>query len=140
MQKSIAESEERMEHRMERMMDRKVQSVNKWLDAFELRVLERSAPTTDLSALQADLASLRTNVDAILAAPLVETPAAPTALADDTVLDALFSWTAEEGPAQTHAKGKRHRSHRTEEEKAHKRQRWQEKEARRASIVDEELR
>uniref|UniRef100_M1DXJ6 Integrase core domain containing protein n=1 Tax=Solanum tuberosum TaxID=4113 RepID=M1DXJ6_SOLTU len=118
MQKSIAESEARMERRMEAMMDRKVQAVNKRLDAFELRVLERSAPATDLSALQA----------------------APTALADDTVLDALFSGTAEEGPAPTHAKGKRYRSHRTEEEKAHKRQCRQKKEARRASIVGKECR
>uniref|UniRef100_M1D9C2 Integrase core domain containing protein n=1 Tax=Solanum tuberosum TaxID=4113 RepID=M1D9C2_SOLTU len=51
MQKSIAESEARMERRMEGMMDRKVQAVNKRLDAFELRILERSAPTIDLSAL-----------------------------------------------------------------------------------------
>uniref|UniRef100_M1DF93 Integrase core domain containing protein n=1 Tax=Solanum tuberosum TaxID=4113 RepID=M1DF93_SOLTU len=135
MQKSIAESEARMERRMERrmetMMDRKVQAVNKRLDAFELRVVERSAPATDLSALQADLASLRTDVDAILAAPSVETQAAPTALADDTVLDALFSGTTKEGPAPTHAKGKQHHSHRTEEGKAHKRQCRQEKEARR---------
>uniref|UniRef100_M1DR80 Integrase core domain containing protein n=1 Tax=Solanum tuberosum TaxID=4113 RepID=M1DR80_SOLTU len=71
---------------------------------------------------------------------MFETQVAPTALVDDTVLDALFSGTAEEGLAQTHAKGKRHRSHRTEKEKAHKRQRRQEKEARRASIADEELR
>uniref|UniRef100_M1DQZ6 Integrase core domain containing protein n=1 Tax=Solanum tuberosum TaxID=4113 RepID=M1DQZ6_SOLTU len=91
MQKSIAESEARMEHRMEGMMDRKIQAVNKRLDAFELRVLERSAPATDISALQADLSSLRTDVDAILAAPSVETQASPTALADDTVLEALFS-------------------------------------------------
>uniref|UniRef100_M1DDK9 Integrase core domain containing protein n=1 Tax=Solanum tuberosum TaxID=4113 RepID=M1DDK9_SOLTU len=125
MQNSIAESEARIEGRMEGMMDRKVQAVNKRLDAFELRVLERSAPATDLSSLQADLASLRTDVDAILAAPSVETQAAPTALADDTVLDALFSGTAEEEPAPTHAKGKRHCSHRMEEEKAHKRQRRQ---------------
>ena len=117
MQKSIAESEARMERRMEAMMDRKVHAVNKRLDAFELRVLERSAPATDLSTLQADLASLRTDVDAILAAPSVETQAAPTALADDTVLDALSCGTTEEGPAPTHAKGKRHRSHRTEKEK-----------------------
>uniref|UniRef100_M1DJI3 Integrase core domain containing protein n=1 Tax=Solanum tuberosum TaxID=4113 RepID=M1DJI3_SOLTU len=113
MQKLITESEARMEG----MMDRKVQAVNKHLDAFELRVLERSAPAIDLFALQADLASLRTDVDAILAAPSVETQDAPTALADDTVLDALFSGIAEEGPAPTHSKGKRHRSHRTEEEK-----------------------
>uniref|UniRef100_M1DXF6 Integrase core domain containing protein n=1 Tax=Solanum tuberosum TaxID=4113 RepID=M1DXF6_SOLTU len=137
---TTAESEARMERRMEAMMDWKVQAVNKRLDAFELRVLERSTPATDLSALQADLASLRTDVNVILAAPSVKTQAAPTALADDTVLDALFSGTAKEGPAPTHAKGKRHRSYRTEEGKAHKRQCQQKKEARRASIVDKELR
>uniref|UniRef100_M1DX81 Integrase core domain containing protein n=1 Tax=Solanum tuberosum TaxID=4113 RepID=M1DX81_SOLTU len=140
MQKSIAESEARMEQRMEGMMDQKVQAINKRLDAFELRILEQSAPAIDLSALQAELASLRTEVDAILAAPSVEPQVAPTALADDTVLDTLFSRTAEEGLEPTHAKGKRHRSHRTEEEKAQKRQRRQEKEVRRASILDEELR
>uniref|UniRef100_M1DJL9 Integrase core domain containing protein n=1 Tax=Solanum tuberosum TaxID=4113 RepID=M1DJL9_SOLTU len=114
MQKSIAESEAMIKG----MMDRKVQVVNKRLDAFELRVLERPAPATDLSSLQADLASLRTDVDVILATPSVETQAAPTVLADDTVLDALFSGTTEEGPAPTHAKGKWNSSHRTEEEKA----------------------
>uniref|UniRef100_M1DMT7 Integrase core domain containing protein n=1 Tax=Solanum tuberosum TaxID=4113 RepID=M1DMT7_SOLTU len=140
MQKSIAESEAKIERRMEGMMDRKVQAVNKRLDAFELRILERSTPAIDLSALQAELASLRTDVDSILAAPSIEPQVAPTALADDTVLDALFSGTAEEGLAPTHAKGKRHRSHRTEEEKAQKRQCRQKKEARRASLLDEELR
>ncbi|KAG5631012.1 hypothetical protein H5410_002729 [Solanum commersonii] len=40
MQKLIAESEARMERRMEGMMDQKVQAVNKRLDAFKLRVLE----------------------------------------------------------------------------------------------------
>ncbi|KAG5575422.1 hypothetical protein H5410_055556 [Solanum commersonii] len=68
MQKSIAESEARVERRMEDMMDRKVQDVNNHLDAFELRVLERPAPAIDLSALQADIASLRSDVEAILAA------------------------------------------------------------------------
>uniref|UniRef100_M1DG99 Integrase core domain containing protein n=1 Tax=Solanum tuberosum TaxID=4113 RepID=M1DG99_SOLTU len=110
MQKSIAESEARMEQRMDGMMDRK-----------------------------AELASLRTDVDAILAAPSVELQVAPTALADDTVLDALFSGTAEERLAPTHAKGKWHRSHHTEEEKAQKIQHWQENEARRTLLLDEEL-
>uniref|UniRef100_M1DDU1 Integrase core domain containing protein n=1 Tax=Solanum tuberosum TaxID=4113 RepID=M1DDU1_SOLTU len=113
-QKSIAESEARMERRMEGIMDRKIQA--------------------------AELASLRTDVDDILAAPTVKPQAAPTALADDTVLDVLFSGTAEEGLEPTHAKCKRHRSSRTGEEKAQKRQRRQEKEARKASILDEELR
>uniref|UniRef100_M1B3B1 Retrotransposon gag protein n=1 Tax=Solanum tuberosum TaxID=4113 RepID=M1B3B1_SOLTU len=69
----------------------------------------------------------------------LEPQVAPTALADDTVLDAFFSGTVEEGLAPTHAKGKRHRSYRTEEEKAQKRQRRQEKVAKRASLLDEEL-
>ncbi|KAG5585447.1 hypothetical protein H5410_045881 [Solanum commersonii] len=72
MQKSIVESEVRMERRMEGMIDQKVQAVNKHLDAFELRVLERSTPAIDLSSLQAELASLQTDVDAILAAPTIE--------------------------------------------------------------------
>ncbi|KAG5632509.1 hypothetical protein H5410_004226 [Solanum commersonii] len=79
MQKSIAESEARVERRMEDMMDRKVQAVNNHLDAFELRVLERPAPAIDLSALQADIASLQSDVEAILAALLVEPQVAPTA-------------------------------------------------------------
>uniref|UniRef100_M1DSQ8 Integrase core domain containing protein n=1 Tax=Solanum tuberosum TaxID=4113 RepID=M1DSQ8_SOLTU len=104
MQKSIAESEARMERRMEGMMDRKIQAVNKNLDAFELRVLERPSPTIDLSFFQSELASLRANVDVILATPTVEPQVAPPALADDTVLDVLFSGTAEEGPEPTHTK------------------------------------
>uniref|UniRef100_M1D908 Integrase core domain containing protein n=1 Tax=Solanum tuberosum TaxID=4113 RepID=M1D908_SOLTU len=87
-----------------------------------------------------ELASLRADVDAILATPAVEPQAAPTALVDDTVLDALFSRTAKEEPEPTRAKGKRHRSSRTEEEKTQTRQCRQEKEAKKASILDEELR
>ncbi|KAG5596525.1 hypothetical protein H5410_037757, partial [Solanum commersonii] len=90
MQKSITESEARVERRMEDMMDRKVQAINNRLDAFELRVLERPAPAIDLSALQDNIASLRSDVEAILVAPSVEPQVAPTALADDTLLDALF--------------------------------------------------
>ncbi|KAG5585436.1 hypothetical protein H5410_045870 [Solanum commersonii] len=81
-----------------------VQAVNKCLDAFELRVLERSTPIVDLSSLQSELECLRADVDAILATPTIEPQAAPNALADDTVLDALFSGTAEEEPEHTHTK------------------------------------
>uniref|UniRef100_M1DH45 Integrase core domain containing protein n=1 Tax=Solanum tuberosum TaxID=4113 RepID=M1DH45_SOLTU len=140
MQKSIAKFEARKERRMEGMMDRKIQAVNNRLDAFELKVLELPAPAINLSSFEAELASLRADVDAILTTPTVEPQAAPTTLADNTVLDALFNGTAEEGLEPTHTKGKRHRSSRTDEEKAQKRQRRQEKEARKASILDEELR
>uniref|UniRef100_M1DV43 Integrase core domain containing protein n=1 Tax=Solanum tuberosum TaxID=4113 RepID=M1DV43_SOLTU len=108
---------------MEGMMDRKVHAVNKHLDAFELRVLDRPAPIIDLSSFQSELASHRAKVHAILATPTVEPQATPTTLADETVLDVLFSGTAEVESAPTHTKGKRHRSSRTEEEKAQKRQR-----------------
>uniref|UniRef100_M1DZH1 Integrase core domain containing protein n=2 Tax=Solanum tuberosum TaxID=4113 RepID=M1DZH1_SOLTU len=105
MQKSIAKSEARIERRMEGMMNRKIQDANKRLDAFELRVLERPDPTIDLSSFQFELASLRDDVHAILATPTIDPQAAPTALADYTVLDALFSGTAEEEPEPIHAKG-----------------------------------
>uniref|UniRef100_M1DX65 Integrase core domain containing protein n=1 Tax=Solanum tuberosum TaxID=4113 RepID=M1DX65_SOLTU len=55
--------------------------------------------------VESELASLRDDVDAILATPTVELQAAPTVLFDDTVLDALFSGTAEEGPKPAHTKG-----------------------------------
>uniref|UniRef100_M1DV95 Integrase core domain containing protein n=1 Tax=Solanum tuberosum TaxID=4113 RepID=M1DV95_SOLTU len=120
-----------------------VQAVNKRLDAFELRVLKRPALTTDLSSFRTELASLRADVDVILATPAVEPQAAPTALSDNMVLDALFSGDAEEQPEPTHARGKRHRSRHTfeatEDERAKKREHKQEKQAKRASILDEQL-
>ncbi|KAG5576289.1 hypothetical protein H5410_056423 [Solanum commersonii] len=61
-----------MERMMEGMMDQKIQAVNKQLDAFELRVLERPTPTMDLSSFQSELANIRADVDAILATPTVE--------------------------------------------------------------------
>ncbi|KAG5599606.1 hypothetical protein H5410_030976 [Solanum commersonii] len=54
------------------MINRKVQAINMCLVAFELRVLERPTLTIDLSFFQSELASLRTDVDAILAYPTVE--------------------------------------------------------------------
>ncbi|KAK4713502.1 hypothetical protein R3W88_019409 [Solanum pinnatisectum] len=83
MQKSIAEFKARMEWRMETMMDQKVQAVHKLLDSFELRVLERPTPATDLSSFQTELKSLRADLDAIIATPIDEPESAPTALADD---------------------------------------------------------
>uniref|UniRef100_M1DLF1 Integrase core domain containing protein n=1 Tax=Solanum tuberosum TaxID=4113 RepID=M1DLF1_SOLTU len=144
MQKLIAEFEARMERMMERMMDQKVQAINKCNDAFELRVLERPAPTKDLSSFLSELASLRADVDAILPTPAVEPQATSTALSDDTVLEALFSGDAKEQTEPTCARGKRHRSKHlseaTEDERAKKRQHKQEKQAKRASIIDEQLR
>uniref|UniRef100_M1DHZ2 Integrase core domain containing protein n=1 Tax=Solanum tuberosum TaxID=4113 RepID=M1DHZ2_SOLTU len=71
MRKFIVEYEERVEKRMEAKTNQKVQAVHKRLDAFELRVLERPAPTTDMSFFGTKLASLQDDVDDILATPAV---------------------------------------------------------------------
>uniref|UniRef100_M1DNY3 Integrase core domain containing protein n=1 Tax=Solanum tuberosum TaxID=4113 RepID=M1DNY3_SOLTU len=129
---------------MEAKTDHKVQAVHKRLDAFELKVLERPTRTTDMSSFRTELASLRADVDTILATPALELQVAPSALGDDTVLGALFSGDDAEEQPEPAPRGKRHRSsHKTElteEEKASKRQRRQEERARKASIIDEQLR
>ncbi|KAK4713085.1 hypothetical protein R3W88_018992 [Solanum pinnatisectum] len=143
MQKSIAESEVKMEKRMATMVDQKIQAVHKRLDAFELRVLKRPAPTTDLSSFQTELASLRVDLDTILVPPTDELESSPNVLADDTVLGALFSEDIAQ-PKPTHARGKRHRSSHnsdtTKKARAKKQERQQTEQAQKASIIDEELR
>ena len=62
MQKSITESEERLERKMVQFIERKIAEVNQRLDAFELRMLARSAPPVDVSTLQAAVDSLRAGV------------------------------------------------------------------------------
>uniref|UniRef100_M1DJ67 Integrase core domain containing protein n=1 Tax=Solanum tuberosum TaxID=4113 RepID=M1DJ67_SOLTU len=140
MHKSIAESEVRMERMMETMMDQKVQVVHKHLDAFKLRVLIRPAPVIDVSSIRTELDSLRADLDAITAP---HTESAPTTLADDTVIDALFINDIAQ-PEPTRARGKRHRSSHvsdtTEDARARKREHQQNEQAIRASILDEDLR
>ena len=86
MQKSITESEARME----RKMQRKIAKVHQRLDAFELIVLARPASPVDVSTLQAAVDSLRADIDTILArVPDSEAPSVEPA--DDTVLAALFN-------------------------------------------------
>lgn len=54
----IAESEARIERKMEIMMDQKVQVIHKFVDEFELRVLTCTSPITDISSIQTKLYSL----------------------------------------------------------------------------------
>ena len=49
MQRSIAEMEERFEPKMAQISERKIVEVHHRLQAFELRVLDRSAPQVDVS-------------------------------------------------------------------------------------------
>ena len=58
MQRSIAEAEERLEHKQAQHTERKIAEVHQRLDAFELRVLALPAPLVDVSTLQAVVESL----------------------------------------------------------------------------------
>ena len=100
MQKSVTESEARME----RKMQWKIAEVHQRLDAFELRVLARPAPPVDVSTLQAAVDSLRADIDTILEARVPE----PVEPAEDTVLAALFA-TSEIPPPYPRESAKRRR-------------------------------
>lgn len=69
---------------------RKIQEGHQRFDAFQLRVLARTTPTIDLMTLQAIVASLRVDVDAILDVRVPEPEATPVELSENTVLSALF--------------------------------------------------
>ena len=91
MQKSITESEAHLERKMQQFTERKIAEVNQRLDAFELRVLARPAPSVDVSTLQAAVDSLRADIDTILEARVPESEAPFVEPAEDTVLVALFT-------------------------------------------------
>ena len=84
MQKSITESEERLERKM-------VQYREQSLDAFELRVIARPSPPVDVSTLQAAVNSLRAYIDTILEARMPESEAPSVEPVEDTVLAGLFA-------------------------------------------------
>lgn len=90
MQKSIAEVEDRIKKQVAKSVEQQIQVVHKCLDAFELRVLSRQTPTTNLNTIQADFAILQANIGASLDIRGIEKESAPTDLAKDTVLEALF--------------------------------------------------
>ena len=133
MQKSITESEARIE----RMMQRKIAEVNQRLDAFELRVLARPAPPVDVSTLQAAVDSLRADIDTILEARVPESEAPSVEPAEDTVLAALFA-TSEIPPPPPREHAKRRRGREEDEARARKKERREMEAARRASLAEEE--
>ena len=91
MQRSITESEERLEKKMMQFTERKIAEVNQRLEAFELRVLSRPSPPVDVSTLQAAFNSFRADIDRILEARVPEPEAPSVEPAEDTVLAALFA-------------------------------------------------
>ena len=136
MQKSITESEERLERKMMKFTERKIVEVNQHLDAFELRVLARPAPPVDVSTLQAAVDSLRADIDTILEARVPESEAPSVEPAEDTVLAALFTTEIPPPPPRESAKRRRGRSE--DEERARKKQRRKMEAARRASLAEAE--
>ena len=72
--------------------------VHQRLDAFELRVLARPAPTVDLMTLQAIVASLRADMNAILEARVRESEAPSVEPIEDTVMVVMFSTTTAPSP------------------------------------------
>ena len=129
MQKSITESEARME----RKMQRKIAEVHRRLDAFELRVLARPAPPVDVSTLQAAVDSLRADIDTILEVRVPE----PVEPVEDTVLAALFA-TSEIPPPSPRESAKRRRSRSKDEARARKKECREMEAARRASLAEAE--
>ena len=91
MQKSITESEARLERKMQQFTERKIAEVNQRLDDFEFLVLARPAPLVDVSTLQAAVDSLHVDIDRILEARVPESEAPSVEPAEDTVLAALFA-------------------------------------------------
>ncbi|WMV58828.1 hypothetical protein MTR67_052213 [Solanum verrucosum] len=94
---------------MEQMMERKIQVVHKRLDAFELRVLERPAPTIDVTTFQTELASLCSDVASLLAPIETVSEAAPKIEEDEVVMTALFGDTVPP-PDPSRTAGKHHHS------------------------------
>ena len=133
MQKSITESEERLERKMQQFTERKIAKVNQRLDAFELRVLDRPAPPVDVSILQAAVDSLRADIDTILEARVPES----VQPAEDTVLAALFA-TSEIPPPPPQESAKRRRGRAEDEVRAQKKERRDIEATRRASLAEEE--
>ena len=98
MQKSITESEARIERKMQHFTERKIAEVNQRLDAFELRVFARPSPPVDVSTLQAAVDSLRADIDTIVEARVPDPEAPSVEPAEDTVLATLFA-TSEVPPS-----------------------------------------
>ena len=91
MQKSIAKAEDRIKKKVAQQTKWKIQEVHQHLHVFELRVLARPTPTTDLTTPQEAVASLRADMDIILEMKGLEPETAPVETTKDTMLAALFT-------------------------------------------------
>ncbi|XP_069143519.1 uncharacterized protein [Solanum lycopersicum] len=111
MQKSITESEERLEGKMQQFTERKI--------------------------VEATVDSLRADIDTILEARVQESGAPSVEPADDTVLATLFT-TSKIPLSPPRESAKRHRGRAEDEARARKKERREMEAARRASLAEEE--
>lgn len=119
MQNFIVEYKDRIRKKINQQTEQQILAVYQRLDAFELRVLTRPALTIYLTTLQADVASLRADVDIILDVRVLESKATPAETTEDTVLATLFtSSNASQHPPHEHSK--RHLSRESEKVRAKK--------------------
>ena len=119
--------------------ERKIAEVHQRLDAFELRVLARTASPVDVSTLQAAVDSLHADIDMILEARVPESEALSVEPAKDTVMAALFA-TSEIPPPPPKDHAKRRRGREEDDARAWKKERREMEAARRASLAEEEAR
>ena len=137
MQKSITESEERLERKIVQYTKRKIAEVNQRLGAFELRMLALPAPPVDVSTLQAAVDSLRAEIDTTLEARVPESKAPSVEPTEDTVVAVLFTTSNIPQPLpQEHAKRCMDRAE--DEARARKKEHQEMEGARRASLAKEE--
>ena len=137
MQKSITESEERLERKMVQYTEKKIAEVHQLLDAIEFRVLARPAPPVDVSTLQDAVDSLRADIFTILEARVPESEAPSIEPDEDTVLASLFA-TSKIPPPPPREHAKRRMVRVEYEARARKKERREIEAARRASLAEEE--
>ena len=130
MQKSITESEERLERKMVQFTERKIAEVHQRLDAFELRVLARPALPVDVSTLQAAVDNLHADINTILEARVSESEAPSVEPAEDIVLADLFA-TSEIPPPPPRENAKRRKGRAEDDVRARKKERREMEAARR---------
>ena len=119
--------------------ERKIVEVHQLLNAFELRVIDRPAPSVDVLNLQAAVDSLRADIDMILEARVPESEAPSAEPAEDIVMAALFA-TSEIPPPPIQEHAKRRTGREKDEARAWKKERCEMEAARRASLTNKKVR
>ena len=136
MQKTITESEKRLERKIVHFTEWKIAEVNQRLDTFDLRVLARPTTLVDVLTLKAAVDSIRADTDTILEARVLESEPLSVEPAEDTMLAVLVA-TSENPPPPPRESAKRHKGRVEDEARARKKEHREMEAARRASVAEE---